>query len=461
MKEYVQGPVLTVLFLMLAGISSSVLGQQTVAGTQSAALDVEMSQSGNVSVDFKDADIRNVLKVLAYKSGVNIIAAPEVVGQVSIQLKDVPWQKALDVILSTYGYSYEQDGKILMVTTIDNLKKRRENMKALAEQELVISETFVLNYGKAEEVRASIDKMKSPRGSIHWDKRMNAIIVSDVETSLRMIRAVIKELDTVTPQVYIEAKMIETTLNKSENLGIDWNVVASVTGPMRATTYPFTGNSQNKYTNSPDFPVSTDEVEPFFQYGTLDLTKATAMLNMLKSRADTNIVSNPKIVTLNNQTAKIVVGSQYPVPQYTYNSDQGKMQVSGWNYIDIGVVFVVTPHVNNAGMVTLDLEPTVTDILDYVQVEGTQMPRLSTESARTTVMIADGDTLVIAGLIKTKKGDTRKKFPILGDIPILGLPFQSKIAQDQKTDLVIFMTPKIVTPVAAGRKQERVESDEI
>lgn len=106
MKEYVQGPVLTVLFLMLAGISSSVLGQQTVAGTQSAALDVEMSQSGNVSVDFKDADIRNVLKVLAYKSGVNIIAAPEVVGQVSIQLKDVPWQKALDVILSTYGYSY-------------------------------------------------------------------------------------------------------------------------------------------------------------------------------------------------------------------------------------------------------------------------------------------------------------------------------------------------------------------
>jgi type IV pilus assembly protein PilQ len=414
-------------------------------------MEMDMSQAGLVTLDFRDADIKNVLKVISYKSGVNIITGPEVVGLVNIQLRDVQWQKALDVILANYGYSYEQKGAVIMVTTVDNLKKRREDAQLLAQQEPVATETFILNFGKAEDVLKSLDKMRSARGSINYDKRTNAIIVSDVESNLALFREVVKKLDSVTPQVLIEAKIIETTLNKSENMGVDWTLQAGVSGSSRETTFPFTvKGSEHKY-----LPLANADTETSagvstspttITYGTLDFTSLQVVMEMLKTRADTNIISSPRIVTLDNQPAKIVVGSQYPVPQYIYNQENNALQVSGWNYLDIGVQFNVTPHVNNAQFVTVDIEPTVTDILGYVTVQSTQMPQLSTETAKTSVMIRDGETLVIAGLIKDKKVDTRKKVPILGDIPILGWPFQKKEYSSVKSEMLIFLTPHIITP---------------
>ncbi len=416
-----------------------------------AVLQLDVNAAGNVSLDFRDADIKNVLKVLAYKSGVNIIAGPEVVGLVNIQLKNVPWKKALEVILATYGYSFEQKGTIITVTTVDNLRKRREDSKTLADQEPLSTESFILNYSKASEVKDSIEKMKTPRGSVNFDKRTNVLIVSDVETNLQMIREVVKSLDAVTPQVLIEAKIIETTLNKGENMGIDWSIVASASGASRPTTFPFTTHTNNKYLSETDFQDTSIEYKnPFdakgaFTFGTLNLSQFSVALQMLKTRSDVNTISNPRIVTLDNQPAKITAGSQYPLPKYVYNEQSGSLQISGWEYIDIGVTFLVTPHVNGAGVVTLDIEPTVTDIQGYVTLEGTSVPQLSSETAKTSVMIRDGDTLMIAGLIKDKKTDTRKKVPLLGDIPFFGLPFQKKDASVVKTELVIFMTPHIIT----------------
>ncbi|MBF0330692.1 MAG: type IV pilus secretin PilQ [Candidatus Omnitrophica bacterium] len=417
-----------------------------------ALIQVDMNAEGNVSLDFRDADIKNVLKVLAYKSGVNIIAGPEVVGLVNIQLKNVPWKKALEVILATYGYSYDQKGTIITVTTVENLRKRREDAKSLADQEPLSTESFILNYSKASEVKDSIEKMKTARGSVNFDKRTNVLIVSDVETNLQMIREVVKGLDAITPQVLIEARIIETTLNKGENMGIDWNILASATGASRPTTFPFSTHSSNQFVSGADFPITSAKyANPFdkpgeFAFGTLNLSQFSVALQMLKTRSDVNTISNPRIVTLDNQPAKITAGSQYPLPKYIYNEQSASLQVSGWDYIDIGVTFLVTPHVNGAGMVTLDIEPTVTDILGYVTLESTTVPQLSSETAKTSVMIKDGDTLMIAGLIKDKKTDTRKKVPILGDIPFFGLPFQKKDSSVVKTELVIFMTPHIITP---------------
>jgi len=166
---------------------------------------------------------------------------------------------------------------------------------------------------------------------------------------------------------------------------------------------------------------------------------------MLTTRSDTNILSNPRIVTLDNKMAKITVGSQYPIPKYSYNEDQAKLQVSDWEFKDIGIIFEVTPHVNNAGHVTLDINPKITAILDYVTVENTSMPQLSSEEVTTSVMIKDGETLVIAGLIKDQSTDVKKKLPILGDIPIFGLLFQKTEKTSVKTDLLIFLTPHIIT----------------
>lgn len=418
---------------------------------KSAVMEMAVNASGNVTIDFRDAEIKNVLKVLAYKSGVNIIAGPEVAGLITIQLKDVAWEKALEVILSTYGYSYDRKGSIVTVTTVENMKKRREDAKSLADQEPLSTETFILNYGKAADVLTSLEKIKTARGSVNFDQRTNAIIVSDVETNLKLIREVVAHLDAVTPQVLIEAKIVETTLDKRDAMGIDWGISASVSGGQRSTTLPWSGKSVSKFfppgENTQTDPDSTGMIPV---YGLLNATGLSATLDLLKSRGNTKIISNPQIVTLDNQPAKVQVGQQYPMPQYTSNAQTGVLQVSGWSYMDIGIVFDVTPRVNNANMVTLKIEPKITGILTSypdtgVNATNATMPVLSNESISTSVMIRDGETLVIAGLIKDTVTKRHTRVPILGYIPVLGWPFQHVEDVHTKTDLMIFLTPHIIT----------------
>ena len=432
--------------LVFVALSCSSLYAQEAQETPEPPLlpveEVEAAVSGNVTLDFRDVDIQTVLRTLAYKSGVNIVSGPEVTGLVTIQLKDVQWERALEVILSTYGYGYERKGNIITITTIENLKKRREDAQILAEQEPLVTKTFILNYAKASTIIESIEKMKTERGSINFDERTNALIVRDIDENVELIGDIIAQLDQTTPQVLIEAKIVETTMNDTESMGIDWLMQASVTGSARPHLWPFTSATSNKYAPG-SFPSPDDGS---FTYGTLNFTQFQAVLELLSTRTDTNILSNPRIVTLDNQEAEIVVGREYPFPNYTYNEEQARYQVSGWEYKDIGIIFTVTPHVNNAGYVTLELKPQITEILGFVTVENAVVPELSKEVARTTVMVKDGETLVIAGLIKDQVTDIKKKIPILGDIPLLGLIFQKTEKIVVKTDLLIFLTPHIITP---------------
>ncbi|MEW5895484.1 MAG: type IV pilus secretin PilQ [Candidatus Omnitrophota bacterium] len=401
---------------------------------------------GMVSLDFRDADIKDVLRILSLKSGVNIVAGPEVTGLVTIQLENVSWQRALDVVLQTYGYAYDHQDNIITVTTIENLKKRREDVMLLSEQEPLVTKAFVLNYAKAVDIINAVEKMKTERGAINYDERTNSIIVRDAASNVEMIGEIVRQLDATTPQVLIEAKIIETQLGNTDKLGIDWSTEISAQGASWSTTWPFTRVVSNKNLLA-EIPATTVSEAPF-TYGTLNFNAFQATLQMLESRNDTNTLSNPRLVTLDNQPARIVVGTQYPFPAYTYNEEQGQMQVSGWEYKDIGVIFEVTPHVNNAGMVTLDLKPRVTAIIDdaTVQVEGTTVPQLTTREASTSVMIKDGETLVIGGLISNTKTDNESKFPILGDIPLIGRLFRYDSKVNTKTDLLIFLTPHIITP---------------
>ncbi len=448
MKKYV---IIIFSVVCIAIMIQQLLAQQeTVLKTTLAPTEVngeivadEETCKGCVTLDFEDADIRNVLEILAYKAGVNIVPSPDVQGLVTIKLKNVTWQDALNVILKSYGYGYNQQGNVIIVTNIANLKKLREDDLVLADQESVSTKTFVLAYATASDVVGSIEKMLTPRGSINFDKRANVLIVRDTPSNLQVIANVVENLDAATPQVLIEAKIIETTLSNTENMGIDWVVQATVEGSKRPTVYPFTSTSSNKYVRGMAFPVPD---EALFSFGTLDFSQMSAVLEFLKSRSGTDILSNPRIATLDNQKASIVVGTQYPLPQYTYNEEQGKLQVSGWEYKDIGIIFNVTPHVNKLGYVTLDVEPRITAILGPVIVEGTSVPELSVESASTRVMIKDGQTLVIAGLIKSQWTNTKKKVPFLGDIPLAGLLFQKSDKTLTKTELFIFITPHIIQP---------------
>jgi len=422
--------------------------------------EVTVTTPGNVTLDFRDADIRNVLRILAYKSGVNIVAGPDVTGLITIQLNDIPWEEALKVILKTYGYGYEKSGNVITVSTYEKLAEKRKIEKELADQEPLVTEVFSLNYAKAKEVSAAVREMLTSRGRVNFDERTNTLVVTDSGSNMEKIKQVMPSLDSVTPQVLIEAKVIETKLDNSDKMGIDWTAKVTGFGAQAPTTWPFPKLDDSKFTPLPsstgktsggsntNFPVpATTE----FKFGTLNFQQFQAVLELLSTRTDTNTLSNPRIVTLDNQTATITVGTKWPVAQYTYNTEQAKWQVSGWEYQNYGIILKVTPHVNREGYVTMDISPQVSDKTGEVSFDTAAIPILSTQETTTRVMIKDGETLIIAGLLKDKTTDTKKKIPFLGDIPILGLIFQKSEKAIEKTDLLIFITPHIITPVSTPK----------
>ncbi|MDP8261070.1 MAG: type IV pilus secretin PilQ [Candidatus Kappaea frigidicola] len=443
---------------------SSILGNKTDSNSN--------DNDKKISMDFKDADIKDVLRIVSDKSGINIIAGGEVQGVVTMKLESVPWDKALDIILKTQGYVYEQDGNIIRVTTRENLS-----------MEDLETTLFSLSYADAESLTTSLADMLSARGNIQFDARTNQVIVTDIGTNIKKLASVIEQLDGRTPQIQIEARVIETTLGKDETLGVDWQTEIVADGAKRATTLPFSNWSTDgrlyptpdaDYTYDAsgqitdivsdfaiknDLPVSSKDAiqwsslpavagdtgeEEYFQYGTLDFTGLQATLEALSTRTDTNVLSNPRITTLNNKEAKITVGTKWPVANYSYSDETGRWNVSGWEYIEYGIIMTVTPTVNKDGYITLSVVPEVSDLTGSVTFEGAEVPIISTKQAEVEVMIKDGETLVIGGMIKDKVVNTNNKIPFLGDIPILGYLFSQRGTEIEKRDLLIFLTPHVL-----------------
>jgi type IV pilus assembly protein PilQ len=333
-----------------------------------------------------------------------------------------------------------------MITTVEDLRKRREDAALLTEQEPLETQTYRLSFGRAEEVIASVDKMKSERGSVNYDERTNTIIATDTASRLKLIGDVVKKLDRTTPQVLIESKMVKKNFVDTENLGTTWTLGFTAQGAKRATTWPFSPSSENRYLQN-DFQGISDSN---FSYGTLNASQVQAVFEALKTRSDTEVLSSPRIVTLDNKQAKIFVGTDYPIPNYQFNEETGLLQVNGFEWKEIGVVFEVTPHVNNDELVTLDVKPTVSSSGTPVTFENTSLPLISKEEASTSVMIRTGDTLVIAGLVQDTIVKTDKRVPWIAEIPIIGWPFRKKEFNDTKTDLLVFITPYILNSEASN-----------
>ena len=235
-----------------------------------------------------------------------------------------------------------------------------------------------------------IDKMISKRGFINFDERTNSIIVRDLESNLELISGVIKSLDTITPEVMIETKIIETDLNNTDNLGIDWVLQASISGAQEPTIFPFTHKRRNFWKRGAGsfFPAANiDFIQPLtprlrlqqatrgFTYGTINATQLSATLQLLSTRSTTKILSNPRIVTLDNQKAKFNVGLQYPEAKYSFNTSTGQQQVNRIYSLPIGINFEVTPHVNNAGLITLDLHPQISAFKGTISVDNNHCPK--------------------------------------------------------------------------------------
>lgn len=406
-----------------------------------------VGSSNLISLDFKEADLQQVLRVIALKSGVDIVTSPDVQGTVTIKLTNVPWDQALDIILRTYGFTYERKGNIIRVMTTD----------ALA-QEALSTEVFPLSYAKAKDVPSIINEMLSDRGRVKFDERTNTVVVTDIPPALFQIKQVVQRIDQPEQQVMIETKIIETKLEKEENLGIDWSDSVNIQQSASSfpSSFPFAadktlGGVGDNFLASPVPKAAASGIT----LGTLEGPALAVTINALKQRTDTKIVSNPTLAVLNNQEARIHIGEEFPVPTFSVDPSTGNTTISGFESKTLGTVLTVTPHVNLNREIVVDLKPEIISFVANVTFstggsQSVSLPRFSSQTVQTQVRIVDGQTIALGGLVKETEIFQDTRVPFIGDLPVIGLLFSTKhrfgggTSPTLKQDLLIFLTVKLM-----------------
>jgi type IV pilus assembly protein PilQ len=380
-----------------------------------------------MTIDVQGADIKTVLRSISEFSGVNIVAGPDVEGPVVIHLKNVPWKEALDTILKSQGYGWRDDYGIIRVAPIEQLQE--DEVKAVTverkkeEMQPLVSEVIKLNYLNAQEVKMAMNKMVTGRGNVEQEKGTNSVVVTDVPTRTRRIIDMIKQMDIRLSQVEIVAKMVDVDHEATRELGVNWAALNLQLGGQAAGDI-VTGQRLLD-------PFSTVRVGTVQSWGDLNL-----IIEALEKDNKANIVSNPRITTADNQEARIMVGKEIPL----IVSDEAGNPITELK--KIGVILRVTPHVNSDQTITMDLHPELSDLSQQATVQGGVI--ITLQEADTRVVVRDGETAVIGGLISEAETSLRTGVPGLKDVPLLGPLFRYESKTTKKRELIIFVTPKIV-----------------
>jgi len=379
-----------------------------------------------LTIDVQGADIKTVLRSISEFSGVNIVAAPDVEGPVVIHLKNVPWKEALDSILRSQGYGWRDDYGIIRVAPIEQLQE--DEVKAVTvdrkkeENASLSTRVIKLNYLNAREVKNAMAKVTSPRGTVEAETGTNSVIVAEVPARIDRIVQMIIDMDQKLRQVEIVAKMVDVDHKYTRELGVSWSALNLQSGAFAGDIV----SGQRVLA-----PFSTVRVGTVQSWGDV-----TAIVDALEKDNKANIVSNPKITTADNKEASILVGKEIPL----IVSDEAGNPITELK--KIGVILRVTPHVNSDGTITMDLHPELSDLASEATVQGGVIINL--QEADTRVVVKDGETAVIGGLISDVESLSRNGVPILKDMPLLGPLFRYESKAVQKRELLIFVTPKIV-----------------
>ncbi len=375
------------------------------------------AQERRISVDFQDADISVVLRTFSEISGKNIIASKNVSGKVTVSLRNVPWRVAFSTILEMYGLTYTEEAGIIKVMTVDEAKTYRS-------AKMPVTKVFQIKYAKASELQASLTSLLTSTGKMVVDERTNSLVVTDVPDALREIENLINKLDTPTPQVLIQAKIVEIEYSAAKALGIDWSVV-NPASPVSGV--PFTV----------DIPLGT-AFTGRVRFGKLvSGMSIDAIIDMLESESKANILSQPSIVALDNEEAEILSGKQIPI----ITRDIAGNQVI--QFYNVALRLRVRPHIGPNGVILMELNPEISDIAG--EAPGGAGVMIATQQARTKLSVRDGETIVIGGIIRTRKKYGESRVPFISRIPLIGVLFKSRSEDIEKVELMIFVTPKIIS----------------
>ena len=427
-----------------------------------------------LSLNFQDIETRSVLQLLAETSGKNIVVSDTVQGNVTLRLRNVPWDQALDIVMTTKGLDMRQNGNVIMVAPAEEIAAREtadlEAQLAIQELEPVYSEFLQVNYAKAADLAGLITgggggSMLSERGSIGVDDRTNTLLVQDTAERLQDIRRLVRALDIPIKQVLIESRIVVVNDNFSRDLGVRLGVtgfnesggdliVASGTGtgtdtminsalanladPANGTVYPIDVPLLNDRYNV-NVPIA--DAAGRFSLAVLQSDYLVDLeLTALEAEGRGEIVSTPRVITANQKEASIKQGVEIP---YQQSASSGATTIQ---FKEAVLELTVTPQITPDNNIIMDLRVSKDNVGEIISTGGLggTVPSIDTRSVETQVLVADGQTVVLGGIYETERRETINKVPFLGDIPFAGALFRSKQKTDNKAELLIFVTPRIL-----------------
>jgi len=399
-----------------------------------------------ITLNFKDADLRNILRMIARSAQINIIAGPEVKGSVTMELNKVDWEQALSLVLGVNGYTYLKEGNIIRIVSADRV-----------EQEPLAIAVIPLKFAKSDEVLTIIKPLLTPqRGKIESDPRANVLIINDIPTKISQIQKIVDTLDQQTPQVLIEVNFVEIAVGETDTIGVDWSDMSDYGILLHDMLYTFDKSIDRSESRDRAHGTEAQKAQATRNYGDRS-TKTFAYqltpddfrlaFSMLANDQRVKIISNPKIQTLDNRKATIRVAETHYKPTFTYNKETGAYEINNLEDVYVGITLDVTPHINLNGYVTLDILPTVSALAGNQVIQGVEVPIVNERTIDARVALKDKYTIAIGGMIKDDWGTSKNSIPYLGDLPYVGSTFFSWEKKEKKKDnLVIFITATIVKP---------------
>jgi len=403
-----------------------------------------------IQLDLRDAKLMDVLKIFSQQSGLNFIASQNVQQRtLTVYFDNVKVEDALNYIMNANNLIYEQEPGTNIFIVKETGKSELETITKIYELKYAqlsslkvssSSSSSSSNSSNDDSVISIVESLLTKNGKVVADKRSNSLIINDVPSQFPIIEELLARIDIRTPQVMIKLEVLETTTKAVENLGINWSgTFAAYTGPNAMTIFPMNNSLGKNYPTSANGPITKE--------GSIKMEGMTATISALLNNTDTKILARPQVMTMNNETAKIELSSKEKNSVTQTSSTSNNVTSTGNTYqeSDTGVVLEVTPQISKDGYITMKLKPSVTE-LELSRFAGAyDTHKRGTE---TTVMIKDGETVVIGGLIKSKHDRGVKKIPFLGDIPVLGAAFRYKTKDDSDRELIVFITPVIIKDAA-------------
>jgi type IV pilus secretin PilQ/predicted competence protein len=420
------------------------------------------------SVEFENAPIADILRLLARQNDLNLIIGPDTMGTVSLRFSDVTLRAALDAILRAKGFQYQVYDNIMLVMKPDSLEKLRglgmetrlfklkytdaRDMKTVIDTSRILSPwgyaTVFSRMVSTEAVKAGVlvprtdqtgggatANLTEPvqRGVTPLQTRSDVLLVTDRKQNLESVEKLIRDLDKPVRQIAIDVKFIETILTEDQQVGIDWQQLLSIQGTYKgATDWQLGGRSP------------TGQGSGTLQFGALDQLRFNVILDLLLKNQRAKLLSQPRIATMDNQPATIGIGVSTWIESRTSDANTGTFSVS-YQERRVPIEMVVVPHILEGDRVLLEIRPVVEEITGWQEgAQGEKLPLISSRTADSRIEVKDGETAVIGGLLKDKLIWNTKKVWLLGSIPLIGKLFQHQVQSVERTDLSIFITPRIM-----------------